>query len=80
MALAPDARAGVTVRDAVSLYDRFSLVRHLTEAVAHAHAQRLFHPALSPRGVLVVADPRQPAVLDHQLADGLSRRGLPKPR
>jgi serine/threonine protein kinase len=41
----------------LTLYDRFNLVRDLAEAVAHAHAQRLFHRALSPRSVLVVPEP-----------------------
>ncbi|MGI8778776.1 MAG: protein kinase domain-containing protein, partial [Solirubrobacteraceae bacterium] len=44
----------------LSLFDRLNIVRDLAEAVAHAHAQRLFHRALSPRSVLVIPVPDGP--------------------
>jgi serine/threonine protein kinase len=39
----------------LSLEDRLALVRELVETVAYAHGRRLFHRALSPRSVLVIA-------------------------
>ncbi|MEN3284736.1 MAG: hypothetical protein V7607_5876 [Solirubrobacteraceae bacterium] len=43
----------------LSLFERLNIVRDLAEAVAHAHAQRLFHRALSPRSVLVIPAPEE---------------------
>jgi serine/threonine protein kinase len=44
----------------LTLFDRLNLVRDLAEAVDHAHGNRLFHRALSPRSVLVVPSPTGP--------------------